>query len=242
MVECTALEMRHRCKPIGGSNPPLSARRLFKVAGTGLGSPQGLGCGFGGVRRCCDEARQCCRTRPEELSSVAQRPDATKDSVIAPWHAQCSVRTLPCPCPTVEEAAECCSQIIDNTWITCAKKTNEFSWNKCFARLFLIPSAEAEREGNPSMKVLSIGVLLLSAGASLAQTAGSGSSMSSSTGGDASGSTSSVTGQSNSMMKNGDMQGGAMKSGAMSNGSMGQGGNMGAGGNTMGGGAAGPAR
>ena len=26
MVECTALEMRHRCKPIGGSNPSLSAR------------------------------------------------------------------------------------------------------------------------------------------------------------------------------------------------------------------------
>ena len=25
MVECTALEMRHRCKPIGGSNPSLSA-------------------------------------------------------------------------------------------------------------------------------------------------------------------------------------------------------------------------
>ena len=28
MVECTALEMRHRCKPIGGSNPSLSAIRL----------------------------------------------------------------------------------------------------------------------------------------------------------------------------------------------------------------------
>ena len=26
MVECTALEMRHGCKPIGGSNPPLSAK------------------------------------------------------------------------------------------------------------------------------------------------------------------------------------------------------------------------
>jgi hypothetical protein len=26
VVECTALEMRHRCKPIGGSNPSLSAR------------------------------------------------------------------------------------------------------------------------------------------------------------------------------------------------------------------------
>jgi hypothetical protein len=25
VVECTALEMRHGCKPIGGSNPPLSA-------------------------------------------------------------------------------------------------------------------------------------------------------------------------------------------------------------------------
>ena len=25
VVECTALEMRHRCKPIGGSNPSLSA-------------------------------------------------------------------------------------------------------------------------------------------------------------------------------------------------------------------------
>jgi hypothetical protein len=31
VVECTALEMRHRCKPIGGSNPPLSAicRRFY---------------------------------------------------------------------------------------------------------------------------------------------------------------------------------------------------------------------
>ncbi len=27
MVECTALEMRHRCKPIGGSNPSLSATK-----------------------------------------------------------------------------------------------------------------------------------------------------------------------------------------------------------------------
>jgi hypothetical protein len=26
VVDCTALEMRHRCKPIGGSNPPLSAQ------------------------------------------------------------------------------------------------------------------------------------------------------------------------------------------------------------------------
>ena len=30
MVECTALEMRHRCKPIGGSNPSLSATRAEK--------------------------------------------------------------------------------------------------------------------------------------------------------------------------------------------------------------------
>jgi hypothetical protein len=29
VVECTALEMRHRCKPIGGSNPSLSATKLF---------------------------------------------------------------------------------------------------------------------------------------------------------------------------------------------------------------------
>jgi hypothetical protein len=28
VVECTALEMRHRCKPIGGSNPSLSARNF----------------------------------------------------------------------------------------------------------------------------------------------------------------------------------------------------------------------
>ncbi len=28
VVECTALEMRHRCKPIGGSNPSLSASFL----------------------------------------------------------------------------------------------------------------------------------------------------------------------------------------------------------------------
>ena len=30
MVECTALEMRHRCKPIGGSNPSLSASTLVR--------------------------------------------------------------------------------------------------------------------------------------------------------------------------------------------------------------------
>src|SRR5713226_2403043 len=29
VVECTALEMRHRCKPIGGSNPSLSAKCLI---------------------------------------------------------------------------------------------------------------------------------------------------------------------------------------------------------------------
>jgi hypothetical protein len=28
VVDRTALEMRHRCKPIGGSNPSLSATRL----------------------------------------------------------------------------------------------------------------------------------------------------------------------------------------------------------------------
>jgi hypothetical protein len=28
VVECTALEMRHRCKPIGGSNPSLSATKF----------------------------------------------------------------------------------------------------------------------------------------------------------------------------------------------------------------------
>jgi hypothetical protein len=27
VVECAALEMRHKCKPIGGSNPSLSASR-----------------------------------------------------------------------------------------------------------------------------------------------------------------------------------------------------------------------
>src|SRR6185437_5096392 len=31
VVECTALEMRHRCKPIGGSNPSLSANLLNGV-------------------------------------------------------------------------------------------------------------------------------------------------------------------------------------------------------------------
>ena len=30
-VECTALEMRHACKGIGGSNPPLSASQLQQV-------------------------------------------------------------------------------------------------------------------------------------------------------------------------------------------------------------------
>src|SRR5207245_6958080 len=32
VVECTALEMRHRCKPIGGSNPSLSAIRTIVCA------------------------------------------------------------------------------------------------------------------------------------------------------------------------------------------------------------------
>ena len=32
MVECTALEMRHRCKPIGGSNPSLSAISVFDMS------------------------------------------------------------------------------------------------------------------------------------------------------------------------------------------------------------------
>ncbi len=32
MVECTALEMRHRCKPIGGSNPSLSASLSFAIS------------------------------------------------------------------------------------------------------------------------------------------------------------------------------------------------------------------
>lgn len=31
MVECTALEMRHTCKGIGGSNPSLSAIILAKA-------------------------------------------------------------------------------------------------------------------------------------------------------------------------------------------------------------------
>src|SRR5664279_1693395 len=30
VLECTALEMRHRCKPIGGSNPSLSANKSQK--------------------------------------------------------------------------------------------------------------------------------------------------------------------------------------------------------------------
>src|SRR6201987_4283048 len=30
-IECTALEMRHRCKPIGGSNPSLSALELAAI-------------------------------------------------------------------------------------------------------------------------------------------------------------------------------------------------------------------
>ena len=34
VVECTALEMRHRCKPIGGSNPSLSASRSGPTAQT----------------------------------------------------------------------------------------------------------------------------------------------------------------------------------------------------------------
>jgi hypothetical protein len=32
VVECTALEMRHRCKPIGGSNPSLSAKCTLRRA------------------------------------------------------------------------------------------------------------------------------------------------------------------------------------------------------------------
>src|SRR5205814_6655185 len=31
VVECTALEMRHRCKPIGGSNPSLSANKSLTL-------------------------------------------------------------------------------------------------------------------------------------------------------------------------------------------------------------------
>jgi hypothetical protein len=31
VVECTALEMRHRCKPIGGSNPSLSASKSLML-------------------------------------------------------------------------------------------------------------------------------------------------------------------------------------------------------------------
>jgi hypothetical protein len=31
VVECTALEMRHRCKPIGGSNPSLSAKLTVRI-------------------------------------------------------------------------------------------------------------------------------------------------------------------------------------------------------------------
>jgi hypothetical protein len=33
VVECTALEMRHRCKPIGGSNPSLSATSPNPIRG-----------------------------------------------------------------------------------------------------------------------------------------------------------------------------------------------------------------
>jgi hypothetical protein len=35
VVDCTALEMRHRCKPIGGSNPPLSALRPDRLGVAG---------------------------------------------------------------------------------------------------------------------------------------------------------------------------------------------------------------
>ncbi len=39
VVECTALEMRHTCKRIGGSNPPLSASqspRAYIFWGSGI--------------------------------------------------------------------------------------------------------------------------------------------------------------------------------------------------------------
>jgi hypothetical protein len=36
VVECTALEMRHRCKPIGGSNPSLSARSVYQQISVNL--------------------------------------------------------------------------------------------------------------------------------------------------------------------------------------------------------------
>ena len=42
MVDCTALEMRHRCKPIGGSNPPLSAT-LRPVGLRVAGNPSSVG-------------------------------------------------------------------------------------------------------------------------------------------------------------------------------------------------------
>lgn len=42
VVECTALEMRHRCKPIGGSNPPLSARLSVSSCLRDIHNPLGL--------------------------------------------------------------------------------------------------------------------------------------------------------------------------------------------------------
>lgn len=47
VVECTALEMRHRCKPIGGSNPSLSASSLasdrhFRTPKTSKNNASGL--------------------------------------------------------------------------------------------------------------------------------------------------------------------------------------------------------
>jgi hypothetical protein len=36
VVECAALEMRHGCKPIGGSNPSLSASQLFHPSSSRL--------------------------------------------------------------------------------------------------------------------------------------------------------------------------------------------------------------
>jgi hypothetical protein len=52
VVECTALEMRHRCKPIGGSNPSLSAI-LFRAHA--LRSTVPLRCA---ARGCLSQRRQ----------------------------------------------------------------------------------------------------------------------------------------------------------------------------------------
>ena len=76
MVECTALEMRHRRKPIGGSNPSLSATiHHHKVTSKPLQSKAFLQVrgSVGVASGCSPEGRAICRnSHPLEGPPTAQ--------------------------------------------------------------------------------------------------------------------------------------------------------------------------